>query len=228
MSDRAKPKSKPQSKGDAGPAVNPENADPVVKSKAADPAAKHEDGGPDANHPSGPDGNPKYASQAGINARLPQSTERPRTGHRGLVVTLILLSLLFASCVVYLNIPPAGQQVSLDRVLRLTLQKKISSVTFLQRDARMAATGVIDSDNTPQGTRALDKPGPQPKAKAFWTSIPRSDATFNDIFKTFFSSGTHITIDDQTPKKYVHYLELLVLVLILANVFALARLRWGR
>jgi len=204
MTDRVKPEPKRQTNAGAAPS----------KPKYAAPATQSED----AELPVGPN----EAVGAATNADASQQAKGAPSRQRRLVGTLILLSLVFAACATYLNLPPSGQRLSLDKVLRLTLEKKVTSITFLQQEGRIAGTGVIDPDNKPSGARALEKSGPKPKAKRFWTAIPRSDATFNDIFKTFFSSGTHITIDNQTPKRYVHYLELFVLALVLTNFAVLA------
>jgi len=144
---------------------------------------------------------------------------------RRLVVSLLALGLVLSAGLFYTNSPPLGRKLPLDQVVNLAIEKKVTSVRFLQEDSRLSGIAVIKPDKRPQGVRALDKPRPAPKSEPFWVDIPRTDATAGDLFKTFFQGGVRIWIEPQILRRYVRYLELVAFALILANATALLRLR---
>ncbi len=146
-----------------------------------------------------------------MKAKAARPTLRARFKRRGptvpLAATLVVLLVLFGLALLILRPASSGRSLSLDQTISAATEGRLKTARFLDEDARITGTVVLT-------------PGRPPVQ--FWTSYPRSDAATNDLLRTFFAAGTHVTVDSQAGKAMVRFLaQFLLPLVILADLFAL-------
>ena len=139
----------------------------------------------------------------------PGVLDRIRGARRGVVVlsaSLLGLLALYAAALYAIRPATSGREVSLDQVVRAGTEGRVPQVKFLDEDARII------------GVMTVGDGGRQ----RFWASYPRSDAATNELFRTFLTGNTEVTVDSQAAKALIRFLaQFLMPLVILANLFAL-------
>jgi len=138
----------------------------------------------------------------------PDAIATARRGPRPVaLLTMCLVALLavYALALLVLRPSTSGTHLPLSSVVSLGNDSKVLSARFLDEDARIVGTAVVD-----------DQP------QTFWTSYPRSDAATNDLLKTFLTHETRVTINSQSGKALIRFLaQFLLPLVVLANLFAI-------
>ncbi len=153
--------------------------------------------------------------QVGKRRNEPGSRAEGRAGRRGrrlgivgdLAIALVALLAVYGAALYTLRPSTSGRELPLDVVLTAANGHNLQTARFLDQDARITGTLVLQRG--------------QPPVK-YHTSYPSSDAATDDLLKTFYTGGTRITVDSQSTKRLIRFLaQFLLPLLILADLFAL-------
>src|SRR3954454_4272374 len=121
----------------------------------------------------------------------------------GLAASLIVLLALFVAALSYVSADRPGASVPLDRLERLLLAGRVSTLELRDQDAVAVGTQRAGGGS-------------------FSTAYPASDAVTAQIIKDGSDHGTRVSVDEQTMKQSVKAVATFLLpLMILANLFAL-------
>ena len=121
--------------------------------------------------------------------------------------TLVVLGLLYAAALAYVQPAAPGREITLDAFEERIPNGDVETARFLDQDSRITGTILLVPD--------------EPLVR-YWVSYPRSDAATNDLLKGLLASDTQVEIDPQSTKGLVRFLaQFLMPLVILANLFAL-------